>query len=105
MVIPLYYVAFGENLRKLRTARNLTQKELGERVGLSKAVVSKYENALGYPTLDVLMRIANFFGVTTDYLLGMKSQKVVNVSGLTSSQVNAVLQIIAEMKRANEETR
>lgn len=70
-VMLLYYSEFGENLKKLRTAHSLTQQELGAKVGLSKAVVSKYENGLGYPTFDVLIRIAAYFGVTTDYLLGV----------------------------------
>ena len=35
---------FGDNLKHLRKSNNLTQKELGSRIGLSKAVVSKYEN-------------------------------------------------------------
>ena len=54
----MLYTDFGENLKRLRQARGLTQQELGSRVGLSKAVVSKYENALGYPTLDTLITLA-----------------------------------------------
>ena len=63
---------FGENFKKLRKSRNITQKELGAKIGLSKAVVSKYENGMGYPTYDVLIRIAQYFCVTTDYLLGLE---------------------------------
>ena len=90
----MLYTTFGETLRSLRAARGLTQKELGERVGLSKAVISKYENALGYPTLDTVVALAEFFGVTTDYLLGVKNQKTADVSGLTDGQLNAVLTVI-----------
>lgn len=90
----MLYTTFGETLRSLRAARGLTQKELGERVGLSKAVISKYENALGYPTLDTVVALAEFFGVTTDYLLGVKNQKTADVSGLTDGQLNAVLSVI-----------
>ena len=54
----------------------MTQQELGSQVGLSKAVVSKYETGMGYPTFDVLLRIAEFFGVTTDYLLGRTDIKL-----------------------------
>jgi len=90
----LYYVEFGENLKKLRKSRGLTQSELGKRVGLSKAVVSKYENALGYPTLDMVITLAAFFGVTMDFLLGVKNQKTADVSGLTDGQLNAVLTVI-----------
>ena len=95
----MLYTAFGDNLKALRTARGLTQKELGERVGLSKAVVSKYENALGYHTLDMVVTIADYFGVTTDFLLGVKKQRTADVSGLTESQLNAVLTTIDAFRR------
>lgn len=98
----MYNYDFGETLRKLRHNRNLTQKELGSMVGLSKAVVSKYENSMGYPTFDVLVRIAKYFGVTTDYLLGISTSKTLDVSGLTDSQINAVQQLISEFQQANK---
>lgn len=97
----MLYTAFGENLKTLRTARGLTQKELGDRVGLSKAVISKYENALGYPTLDMVITLASFFGVTTDHLLGVKHQKIVDVSGLSDWQLNAVLTVIDAFRHEN----
>lgn len=97
------YCNFGENLKKLRTGRNLTQKDFGSKVGLSKAVVSKYENGMGYPTFDVLVRIAQYFGVTTDYLLGVDTGKTVNVSGLLDSQIDTIHHIIAEFHKANKE--
>ena len=92
---------FGENFKKLRKSRNITQKELGAKIGLSKAVVSKYENGMGYPTYDVLIRIAQYIGVTTDYLLGVASGKTVDVSTLTDSQIDTIHQIIAEFNKAN----
>ena len=92
---------FGENFKKLRKSRNLTQKEMGAKIGLSKAVVSKYENGIGYPTYDVLIRIAQYFGVTTDYLLGVASGKTVDVSTLTDSQIDTIHQLIAEFNKAN----
>ncbi len=97
----MYYSEFGENLKKLRVAHNLTQEELGSKVGLSKAVVSKYENGLGYPQLNVLVRIAAYFNVTTDYLLGVSNGKTINVSGLTPSQLDALHRIIAEFQKNN----
>lgn len=98
----MYNCDFGENLRKLRQNRNLTQKELGAMVGLSKAVVSKYENSMGYPTYDVLIRIARYSGVTTDYLLGVSNNKAVDVSGLTDSQIDTIHQLISEFQKANK---
>ena len=90
---------FGTILRQLRLSRNLTQTELGKNVWLSKAVVSKYENGLGYPTYDVLIRIADFFGVSTDYLLGVSKGKTLDVSDLSDSQIDALHRIIMEFSK------
>ena len=96
------YCEFGENLRKLRKGRGMTQSELGGHVGLSKAVISKYENSLGYPSYDVLIRIARYFGVTTDYLLGVASSKSMDISGLTEPQAEALQHLVSELRNANK---
>ena len=93
---------FGTILKQLRKSHNLTQQKLGLFLGLSKAVVSKYENGLGYPTFDVLIRISDYFGVTTDYLLGVEKGKTVDVSGLTDTQIDAVHRIISEFSKVNK---
>lgn len=99
----MYYFKFVENLKELRTSHGLTQKELGDKVGLSKAVVSKYENALGYPTFDVLIHIASFFNVTTDYLLGVDGRKTIDVSDLTDSQLETIHRLMAEFRKLNKQ--
>ena len=66
---------FGAVLKQLRKSHNLTQKELGFQLGLSKAVISKYENGMGFPTFDMLILISDYFNVTTDYLLGVEKTK------------------------------
>ena len=93
---------FGAVLKQLRKSHNLTQKELGLKIGLSKAVVSKYENGMGYPSFDVLILIAKYFDVTTDYLLGAEKSKTVDVSMLTDTQIDTVHRIIAEFNKANK---
>ncbi len=92
---------FGAVLKQLRKSHNLTQEELGLRIGLSKAVVSKYENGIGYPTFDTLIQIADYFSVTTDYLLGVAKHKTIDVSSLNESQIEAVQRIVAEFNRDN----
>ncbi len=92
---------FGVVLKSLRKSNNLTQEELGNRVGLTKAVVSKYENGIGYPTFDMLIKIANYFGVTTDYLLGVEKSKTIDVTTLNETQIETVQKIISEFKKDN----
>ena len=59
----------GEILAKLRKERNLGQKELAAFLNLSTGTISNYENGVHSPDLNTLCRLAEYFGVTTDYLL------------------------------------
>ncbi len=61
---------FGEILRKYRRERDLTQEELAQDIGISSQSVSKWERNDGYPDIEQLPVIANYFGVTIDTLLG-----------------------------------
>ena len=71
-------------------------------IGLSKAVISKYENGIGYPAFDILILIADYFSVTTDYLLGVDKKKTLDVSSLSDTQIDAVRRVIAEFNKANK---
>lgn len=97
----MIYSQFGETLKQLRKGRGMTQSELGAKIGLSKAVISKYETGLGYPSFDVLILIAQFFGVSTDYLLGVAGIKSLDISGLTETQADALHRLVAELRTAN----
>ena len=63
-------VYFGENLKKLRKSKKLTQETLAEFLGMSFQAVSKWERGETYPDITMLPVIAAFFGVTVDSLLG-----------------------------------
>ena len=53
---------FAERIRKFRISRGLSQKELGERLGVSNRAVSKWERGEAYPTVDTLGEIAMALG-------------------------------------------
>lgn len=60
---------FHEKLQELRKNRGLTQEELAEALYVSRAAVSKWESGRGYPSIDSLKEISNYFSVTIDDLL------------------------------------
>ena len=64
-------VDFGTKIKGLRQQAGLTQKQLADRLWLSKATVSYYEQSLRYPSPEILVKLAGVFHVTTDYLLGI----------------------------------
>ena len=63
---------FGEKLQELRKEKNLTQKELGEKLRVSRGSIFGWEKDLQEPSLETLAVIAKFFQVKTDYLLGLE---------------------------------
>ena len=60
---------FHEKLQELRKLRGLTQEELAESLYVSRTAVSKWESGRGYPNIDSLKAISQFFSVTIDELL------------------------------------
>lgn len=61
---------FGKALKELRESSNLSQRKLGEDLGVCNQTVSFWESGKREPDLDTLVAIAKYFNVTTDYLLG-----------------------------------
>lgn len=66
---------FGERLRDLREGRGLTQKELGQIVKLSPSTIGMYESGRRDPDSDTLRILAEYFGVTADFLLGRSDDR------------------------------
>ena len=65
---------FAQKLTELRTLRGLTQTELAQNLSVSNKTVSKWENGTTSPDLSAVVDIAEFFGVTTDVLLGVSEE-------------------------------
>lgn len=61
---------FGKNLQHLRTERGIFQKELATELHVSVATISNYEEGFSSPDLEMLCKIADYFQVSTDCLLG-----------------------------------
>ena len=61
---------FGDNLSLLRKEKNMEQKLLAKVLGVSQQTISRWENNVVEPDIKSLIKIADYFDVTTDYLLG-----------------------------------
>ena len=61
---------FGERLKELRQEQKVSQQELGNMVSSSKMAISHWESGHSEPSIAQLIILADFFGVTVDYLIG-----------------------------------
>ena len=80
----------------------MSQISLAQQLGVSKSVISSYENDVHLPPYDVLNQISRIFNVSTDYLLGVNTNKSINVDGLTDTQIEALTKIVNELKNTNK---
>lgn len=64
-----------KRIRALREDQDLTQKEIAQILGMSQTGYSKYETGENDIPTQVLIKLADFYGTTTDYLLGRTNQK------------------------------
>jgi len=76
-------------IREKRRAMGMTMKELGRLVGVSEGAISHYETGRREPDPEMLKRIADVLGVTTDYLIGRDSPASVNLVPDVSSSMPA----------------
>lgn len=63
---------FANRLRELRQEKGLSMKQLAKEIGTTDAAVSNWENEVNEPKISYLKDIAKYFGVSTDYLLGLE---------------------------------
>ncbi|MEY8413737.1 helix-turn-helix domain-containing protein [Lachnospiraceae bacterium WCA-9-b2] len=89
---------FGDMIKNLRQSRSLNQVQLADSLNVSKQTVSNWENNNILPSIEMLVKISQFFSVSTDYLLELDSRSYIEVTGLTDVQLAHVRQIIDDIK-------
>lgn len=86
------------NIKEIRNRKGLTQAEVAAAIGVSPVVYSRYETGSRQPSVDVLVQMADIFGVTVDYLLGRQD---VESSTLSSFEVD----LLVASRNADERAR
>lgn len=94
-------INLGAVLKGLRLTNGYTQQQIADIVEVSKSMISAYENGIRQPSYSVLVRLAKEYKVTTDYLLVNNLYNDYSLDGLTEEQIETVLKILKEMKKAN----
>lgn len=90
----------SQRIRELRVAQGYSQVTLAKRLGVSKQAVSNWENDNIQPSIEMLLRLAQLFSVSTDYLLGRETSFCADLSGLSEEAAGHDLLLIDDLRRA-----
>ena len=93
---------FAANLGKLRREKGLSQRQAAAELGVSQALLSHYENDSREPRLEFVVKICDYYSVTTDYILGRTKERG-DVATRLSAKVNEVIDSIDELKSTEAE--
>lgn len=94
---------FADRVKYLRQSRELNQVQFAQKMGVTKQSVSNWENDNIMPSVERLEKIADFFNVTADYLLGREDchysgVQCLDVTGLTPAQIEHIRQIVDDLR-------
>ncbi|MDI0267210.1 helix-turn-helix domain-containing protein [Clostridioides difficile] len=85
---------FGERLKELRLKKKLKQSELGKEIGISASTIGMYEQGRRFADQSTLIKLAQYFNVTTDYLLGFSETNYsvnATIAGLSSIREDEIV--------------
>jgi transcriptional regulator with XRE-family HTH domain len=86
-------------IQQERQNMHLSQKQLADRLGIHKSSVNAWESEKSQPSLVYLVRMSDIFSVSTDYLLGIKNTKQLNVSGLSDGDIGSFQNLIDSLTK------
>lgn len=72
----------------------MSRAQVAARLNLSRSAISNYEGNLGYPSADVLSKLAILYHTTTDYILGLDNRKIIILDGLTPDEEKAIEDVV-----------
>lgn len=88
----------NQRIRMLRQSRSMSQVDLAKRLNVTKQSVSNWENDNIQPSIEMLLRLADVFSVSTDYLLGRDSGECLDVSDLPKTVVAHLRQLVEDLR-------
>lgn len=92
-------VDFSVRLKQLRKDKHLTQAQVAKRVGVTSSMISSYETDIRLPSYEVIIKIADLFGVTVDYLLCREDKRFIDISQLSDEEAAVVCNMVELLKR------
>lgn len=95
---------FSERIKELRKSLRINQVEFGHRLNVTKQCISNWENGNIQPSIDMLIKIAETFSVSADYLLGLTNNCTLDVTGFSTEQILHLQNVVNDLKSAIKKT-
>ncbi len=89
----------GMRLKKLREKQHLSQKEVADRLGLTRATISTYERNTKTPSVEILVKIALLYRSSVDYILGLEDRTSIFIDDLEKEEQDTISKMV-EILRA-----
>lgn len=80
-------------IRHLRKDKKMTQEQLAERLGITRATINSYERGSAYPSAEILYKMCIVLDTTSDYLMGLENKRKISVDGLPSRYVSMLCEL------------
>ena len=88
----------ADKIKFLRDEKGWTQTELSKKLGITRSGVNAWEMGISVPSTQYIVELAQLFGVSTDFLLGINSHSTIDVSGLTTEDIKIIYALIEHLK-------
>ena len=98
-------MTLSENIKTLRMSKGVSQVSLARTLGVTKQCVSNWENDNVLPSIEMLIKIADFFKVSTDYMLGRNTSCIIDANGLTDEQSAHIRMLVRDFSELNRKSK
>lgn len=96
-----YMFDFGDNLKKLRKEKKMSQKVLAAKVNVSESMICRYEKGEIYPQFETLHALSGILNVSLDELCGTQTRGTISVYNLSGEQIEIVQNLVKVFKNQN----
>ncbi len=91
----------SDRIRELRVKADLSQTELAQKLGLTRASVNAWEMGISVPSTQFVISLARLFSVSTDFILDLNEESYISTEGLNLEQVEIIRKLLEHFNNAN----
>lgn len=88
----------ADRIKNLREQNGYTQTHLAKYLGITRSSVNAWEMGISVPSTQYVVELAQFFKVSTDFLLGVSDTATISVAGLSDEDIELIQKIISHLK-------